>query len=196
MNGKVTAMKTSITKFLKTRMIQGSLLLALIAAVAASVAWSGKDEGRIKLGGTWVGRSGDITWTASYAPDSSGQNAVTTLQWMTVGADFEGLMGSIGAETMSLVSGGMSMTSKDTAAGKLIWYFLAPGIASTTHPVAGQVKAIAVMTSDWHFASSTTAAGTHNIKLYLPGAQGSLLPEDGVLFMEATYQDVPHQKVF
>jgi hypothetical protein len=184
-------MNTALSNFLNSRIIQASLLLALIATIAASVAWSSGDEGRIKLGGTWVGRSGDITWTASYAPDPSGQNAVTTLQWMTVA-----LMGSIGAETMSLVSGYQSMTGKNTATGKLIWYFLAPGVASPTHPVAGQVKAIAVMTSDWQFTSPTTGEGTHNIKLYLPSAQGSLLPEDGHLFMDVTFENVPHQKVF
>jgi len=97
---------------------------------------------------------------------------------------------------MSLVSGYRSMTSKDTASGKLIWYALSPGTASPTAPVAGKVKAIAVMTSDWTFTSSTTAEGTHNLKMYIPNAQGSLLPEDSHLFMEVTFDKVPHQKIF
>ena len=167
--------------------------LALLAAVAASIAWSDRPDFRVKLGGTWVGRYGDITWIGSYAPDSDGQNAVVTLQWMTLGADFEALLGSIGAQDMSMVSGYLSMTGKYTASGKLLWYVLAPGTASTTQPVKGQVMAIAVITSDWHFTSRDTAQGSHTLKMYLPDAQGSMLPAEGAVpFVAVSYEGVSH----
>jgi hypothetical protein len=188
-------MNTQASNFLKSRIVQGGLLLVFIAAIAASIAASSQPEARVKLGGTWVGRLGDITWTGSYAPDSSGQSAVITLQWMTMSADFQVLLASVGAQTMSLSSGSLSMTSNDTASGKMIWYALAPGTVSLTQPVAGQVKAIAVMTSEWHFTSPSTAEGTHNLKMYLPNAQGSLLPEDGQMFFDQTFGKVPHQKI-
>lgn len=186
-------MKAQVGKFLKSKITQGGLLLILVAAVTASIAWSSRPEARVKLGGTWVGRYGDITWIGSYAPDPDGQNAVVTLQWMTLGADFEYILGSIGAQEMSMVSGYLSMTGKHTASGKLLWYVLAPGTASTTQPVKGQVMAIAVMTSDWHFTSPSTAQGAHNLKMYAPDAKGSMLPaEDAVPFLDLSFEGVSH----
>jgi hypothetical protein len=186
-------MKTQISKFLKSKITQGGLLLTLVAAVTASIAWSDQPDCRVKLGGTWVGRYGDITWTGTYSPDASGQNAVITLQWMTLSTDFEGLFGSIGAQSMSIASGHISMTGKDTASGKMIWYVLAEGTPSTTAPVAGQIKAIAVMTSKWHFTSPDTAQGSHTLKMYWPDAQGSMLPaQHAVPFLDVSYEGVSH----
>ncbi len=186
-------MRTLVTQLYKSKMARAGLCFALLVAVVASIAWSSPPEPRLK--GTWVGSFEGITWTSTYAPDALGQSAVLTLQWITMNEQFEGLMGSIGAESMSIVSGSMHMVSGNRATGKLIWYLFAPGTASATAPVAGQVKAIAVMTSDWHFTSRTTAEGTHNLKMYFPNAQGSLLPEDGTLFLDMDYDKVPHQKV-
>ena len=186
-------MKTQISKFLKSKITQGGLLLTLVAAVTASIAWSDQPDCRVKLGGTWVGRYGDITWTGTYSPDASGQNAVITLQWMTLSTDFEGLFGLIGAQSMSIASGYISMTGKHTASGKMIWYVLAEGTPSTTAPVAGQIKAIAVMTSDWHFTSPDTAQGAHNLKMYAPNANGSMLPaEHAVPFQDQSFEGVSH----
>jgi len=188
--------KTSGFRLLKSKMVRAGLLLALAAAAVVLTAWSVPQQARSKLGGTWVGRLGDITWTGTYAPDPSGHNAVITLQWMTLNADFQALNASIGAQNPSLVSGCMSMTSPNTANGKLIWYLVDPGTASATQPVAGKVKGIAVMTLDWRFTSKTTAEGTHNLKMYLPNAEGSLLPEDGTLIGNVNFDKVPHQKIF
>ncbi len=189
-------MKAIVGRFLKSRITQGGLLLAVVAAIAATIAWSGHPTGRAKLGGTWVGRYGDITWTSTYSPDSSGQNATVTLQWMTLSAEFEALIASIGGQTMSMVSGSYSMVSPDTAKGWLLWYTLAEGTPSTTTPVAGQVKGINMMESEWHFTSPTTALGKHTLKMYLPDAQGSLVPaDDAVPFLVLNFENVPHQKV-
>ncbi len=189
-------MKAIVDRFLKSRITQGGLVLAVVATAAAAIAWSGDPAGRVKLGGTWVGRYGDITWTSTYSPDSSGQNAVCTLQWMTMSAEFEALVASIGGKTMSMTSGSYSMLSPDTSKGWLLWYVLAEGTASTTTPIAGHVKAICIMEGEWHFTSPTTALGQHTLKMYLPDAQGSLVPADNAVpFLVLDFENVPHQKV-
>jgi hypothetical protein len=75
---------------------------------------------------------------------------------------------------MSLASGFKSMTGRQTASGKRIRYVLAAG--STTPLVPGQIKAIAVMTSDLTCTSPDTAIGAHNFKMFFPVAQGGMLP--------------------
>ncbi len=193
---KAETMNAIVGRFLRYRITQGGLLLVVVAAAAATIAWSRDPAGRVKLGGTWVGRYGDITWTSTYSPDSSGQSATVTLQWMTMSAEFETLIASIGGQTMSLVSGSHRMVSPDTAKGWLLWYTLAEGIPSTTTPVAGQVKAINILEGEWHLTSPTTALGKHNLKMYLPDAQGSLVPaDDAVPFLALDFENVPHQKV-
>lgn len=186
-------MKTLLPKLFNSRLVLAGGLLAIIAAFAASIAWSRPAEARVKLGGTWVGRYGDITWTGTYSPDPSGQNATVVLQWMTLSAEFEALWAALGADGLSVASGSMTVTSTDTATGKMIWYGLKAGTPSTTQPVAGQIKAIAIMTGDWHFTSPTTAVGKHNLKVYLPDAQGSMVPaDDAVPFLEFNFDNVPH----
>ena len=187
-------MKTLLPKLLNGRLAHAGALLAVIAAVSASIAWSSQPKGRVKLGGTWVGRYGDITWTGTYSPDSSGQNAMVSLQWITMGADFEALFASLGAEDASIASGFISMVGRDTATGKLIWYLRTQG--TTTPPVAGQIKAIMVMANEWHYTSPTTAVGNHNLKIYLPDAQGSMVPDEANLYLELNFDNVPHVKIF
>jgi hypothetical protein len=187
-------MKTSLPKLLKCKRVQAGGLLAVTAVIAASLAWS--TEGRMKLGGSWVGKYGDISWTSTYSPDPSGQNATCTLQWMTVSAEFEALFALIGADHMSMVSGSLSMVNPDTAKGKLLWYILAEGKPSTTQPVAGQIKAVAVMSSEWRFTSSTTATGKHQLKIYFPDPQNPMAPKEAYLFFDQTYENVPHLRIF
>ena len=188
-------MKGPVGRFLKSRITQGGLLLAVVAIVAASLAWSNAPG--IKLGGVWVGQYGDITWTGSYSPDPSGRNTVFTLQWMTMNAQYEYLLASLGASTLSTSSGTQYMTCPDTAISQQIFYALAPGVASTTQPVAGEVKAIFVMVSEWNFTSPVTAEGPSILRAYLPDASGSLVPAEGAVpFLSVTNQGVTHVKVF
>jgi hypothetical protein len=62
--------------------------------------------------------------------------------------------------------------------------------------VAGKVKAIVVMTGTWQFTSAETAVGSHNLKMYFPDTQGSLVPaDDAVPFLNLDFAGVPHVKV-
>jgi hypothetical protein len=188
-------MRSFINGLLEGRIIRWGGLLAATLIVAASIAWSDHDQGRVKLGGTWAGKLGDITWTSTWTPDSTGQNATITLQWMTLSVDFEAMLGLLGADHMSMVSGSISMVNPDRAKGKIIWYIVAEGTASTTQPVAGQIKAVAVMTDDFHFTSSSTALGTHELKIYSADPKNPLVPNKAYIFFDQTYEDVPHTRV-
>ncbi len=189
-------MKTSLPKFLKSRVAHAGGLLAFIAVIAVSAAWSDQPEGRAQLDGTWVGKLGDITWTSAYTPDSSGHNATMTLQWVTLSADFENLFGLLGADHSSIAFGSASMVRPDTARGKSLWYNYADGTPSATAPVAGQIKAVAVMANELVFTSPTTAVGKHNLKIYYPDPQNPMVPNETYLFFEKNYESVPHVRIF
>jgi len=184
-------------KFLESKITRAGALLGLAVIVTATLAWSDPHQRGIKLGGNWVGRYGDITWTGAYSPDPSGHNTVFTLQWMTINAQYEYLLASLGASTLSMASGFQHMIDRNTAISTQIFYALAPGVASTNQPVAGQVKAIFVMTSEWNFTSPGTAEGPSIVRAYLPDPPGSLVPaEDAVPFLSVTNEVVTHVKIF
>jgi hypothetical protein len=187
-------MKTLMPKLFRWKLARVGVLCVAVATVVV-VAGSDAGQGRVKLGGMWVGRNGDITWTGTYVPDGSGQQATVTLQWITMSVEFQALLASIGAEGASIASGSISMVSPDTAVGKLTWYLYAPGKISTTQPVAGQIKAIAVMANEWHFTSPTTALGNHNLKLYFPDPQGSMVPNEAYLFLNQDFKNTEHLKI-
>jgi len=188
--------KTVLPKLLMCRLAQAGGLLAIIAALAASIAWSDNPDGRVKLGGAWVGKNGDITWTSTWSPDSSGRNATITLQWITSSADFEALFGLLGADHSSIVCGSVSMVSPHTAKGNIVWYIYAEGTPSATQPATGQIKAVAVMTDESHFTSPTTAVGKHVLKLYSPDPQNPMVPNEAYRFFEQTFDNVSHTKIF
>ena len=188
-------MKTFVTGLLKGRIIRWGGLLAVTLIIAASIAWSDHDQNRVKLGGTWVGKFGDITWTSTWTPDSSEQNATVTLQWITLSTDFEAVFGLLAADHTSTASGSVSMVKADRAKGKVIWYTFAEGTPSATAPVAGQIKSLAVMSDAYHFTSPTTASGTHELKFYYPDPQNPMVPNEAYLFFDQTYENVPHIRV-
>ena len=77
-------MKTSYSKLLHCRLAQTGALLVLLAAVAASIAWSGLPEGRIKLEGAWIATADNgVRALVTYAPsDPSGQSATFRAQFV------------------------------------------------------------------------------------------------------------------
>ena len=190
-------MKRFATGLLKGRITRRSLLAAALPAAGLSVALADDQSGgRVKLAGTWVGKLGDITWTSTFIPDSSGQSATVLLQWITVSADFEALFAQLGADSISLVCGYSNMVSKDTATGQFIWYGYANGIPSLTHPVTGQIKTIDIMSNELRFTSPTAALGKHELKIYAPDPQAPMVPNEANCFFDQTYENVSHVRIF
>ena len=176
------------------------ILSAAGAALLVLLGTAGSDEHKgqcVKLSGTWVGKLGDITWTSTWTPEPSGEKATSTMQWMTLSTDFEGMLALLQADHMSMVSGSVRMVSPDRAIGKTLWYVVADGKlpTSTMPPVAGQIKAVAVMTDNFQFTSSSTASATHELKIYAADPQNPMVPNEAYLFFDQAYHNVPHVKV-
>ena len=70
-------MKTILTKLLKCRLVQAGGLLAIIAAAAATIAWSSAPARSLKLEGAWVAKvvGMPLQWTYTLSPDPSGRRA-------------------------------------------------------------------------------------------------------------------------
>jgi hypothetical protein len=69
------------------------------------------------------------------------------------------------------------MINKDTAKYTLVFYAVADGTPSLTKPVAGQIKAIMVITGFWHYTGPDTAESQETLSVHLPDAN----PEHNVL---------------
>ena len=169
-------MKTLLPKLFTCRLAQAGGLLAVIAAVAASIAWSTPSEARAKLGGTWVGQLGGIQWISTHAPlDPEAKTAVSRLQWVTINAEYQGLLAMLGAQTVSEASGTLELISGDTANYRYVFYAVANG--GTTPPQAGQIKAIFVMAGTWRYTGPDSVVSQETLVAYLPDGN----PEHNVL---------------
>ena len=187
-------MKTPLMHFsifqhlLRPTLTKSALLLAIVVTVAAFKAPNG--NGSYKLGGTWVGRLpgqlGDVTWITTYSPDSSGKNAKLTTEWITRG-DFELLDMSLGVERISIASGYMHMTGKDTAVMKAMWYGAGP------KPDGGldEIKTIVVLAGDVRFTGPTTSVGTYHMKVYATAGNPSMIPTDDMMVVFDSDRDLP-----
>ena len=70
-------MKIILPKLLKCRLVQAGGLLAIIAAAAATIAWSSDSAQSFKLEGAWISQSaGDVRALLTQVPDASGHSAV------------------------------------------------------------------------------------------------------------------------
>lgn len=192
-------MKALVSSFLRSRITQAALLVAVVAAAAASLAWSGRPEARVKLGGAWAGQLGGIQWISIHAPlGEDGMGAVQRAQWITLNADMERLLGALGAQRVSEASGVSELISKDTAKYTLVFYAFADGTASPTAPVAGQIKAIFVMTGLWHYTGPETAESQETIAVYLPDGnpEHNVLPApDATPYMTSTFPWHPQHRI-
>jgi hypothetical protein len=192
-------MKTLLPKLLKYRVVQAGGLLALIAAVAVPIAWSRPPEARVRLGGAWVGQLGGIQWISIHTPlDPEAATAVGRLQWVTINAQYQGLLGALGAETLSEASGTYQLISNTTAKYNLVFYAVAKGTASPTTPQAGQIKAIFVMTGTWHYTGPFSAESQETLAAYLPDGdpEHNVLPgPDAEPFLSATYPPHPQHRI-
>lgn len=101
------------------------------------------------------GGSGGIQWISTHAPlDPEARTAVSRLQWVTLNAEYQGLLGLLGAQSISEASGTLEMISNDTARYRYVFYAVANG--STAPPQASQIKAIYVLAGTWRYTGPDT----------------------------------------
>lgn len=118
-------MKTLLPKLVKCRLIQAAGLLAVIAALSASIGSSSAPEARIQLGGAWVaqvdnGIRGLVTYGAT---DPSGQRSVFRAQMVWPPESLT----AVGLDAVTDEIAEEVVTGKDTSAYVGIWYGLAGG---------------------------------------------------------------------
>ena len=132
-------------------------LLAVIAAVAASIAWSNPSEGRIKLEGAWIGETaggGVQRLLLTYSPlDPSGQSAAFHNQMVWTP---EALAGS-GIQAVSDEVGETVVTGNNTVKYTGYWYGL----------VGGRITLIFEDNATATFDSPTQFTATHTISVYV-----------------------------
>ena len=118
-------MKVLIGSFFKSRITQGGLLLAVVAAAAATIAWSSSPGVAIKLDGAWISQSeGGIRSMVTYAPsDPSGQRAVMRNQQVWPPA----MLAQRGLDAVTEEIAEAVVTGPATSEYTGIWYGLAGG---------------------------------------------------------------------
>ncbi len=173
-------------------------LLAVMAALAVSMAWSRPPNACVRLGGCWVGQLGGIQWISTHAPlDPEARTAVSRLQWVTVNAEYQGLLGILGAQSLSEASGTLQLISNDTAKYRYVFYAYANGTPSPTAPQPGQIKAIFVMAGTWHYTGPDSVESQETLTAYLPDGdpEHNLLPaSDATPFLTRSFGPHPQYR--
>ena len=148
-------MKYSLSQFLHRRTIQTAGLLAIVTAVAATVAWSGSPEGRVKLGGAWVGQlDNGVRGTVIYgATDPSGLNAVYRGQFLFPPA----MLAMMQVDSVTDLVAEEIVTGQNTSESTGISYGLA----------GGQISLILVDHSHFTHVSRNEKHNTHETNVYL-----------------------------
>ena len=151
-------MKTLLPKLLKSRIVLAVGLLALIAAVAASTAWSGAPESRVKLEGAWICQTDNgVRSMVTYAPsDPSGLSAVFRNQMVWPPE----VLTAMGIEAVTEEIAEEFVTGHRTSKYSGIWYGL----------VGGEIVAIFVDNSTITHLSPTLGTIAHTIEVYLATA--------------------------
>ncbi len=159
-------MKNVLSKLVQCRWARGAALLAAVAAVLASVAFSGQSQAHYRLGGAWVGQVSGVQWVSMHAPlDADAKTAAAKLEWLSISGPFNGLAVGFGANRFSSAVGNFEMISNDTAKYILTFYAVAGGL-SATPPVGDKVKLIMIMTGTWHYTGENSAESTEVLRMY------------------------------
>jgi hypothetical protein len=151
-------MKNSLSKLAHYRFMQAAGLLALVAAVAATVAWSESPQARVKLGGAWVAQldTGMRVAVTYGATDPSGLNSVYRGQIVPPPA----MLTMMGVDTLTDLFADEVVTGPNTSESTGIVYGLA----------GGQVALILVDHTYFTHVSPTEKHNTHQINVYLASA--------------------------
>ncbi len=151
-------MKISFSKSFKGRLAQAGGLVAVIAAVAAGIAWSPAPNARTQLGGAWIaqvdnGMRGLVTYGAT---DPSGRSATFRAQMIWPPE----LLAAMGIDAVTDEVAEEFVTGKRTTEYTGIWYGLA----------GGRIVLICLDNSTCTFVSPTHRINVHVGSVYLPTA--------------------------
>ena len=118
-------MKTLVSKLLTYRLARAGGVLVIIAAVAATIAWSGPSEARIKLEGAWIATTDNgLRSLVTYSPtDPSGQRAIFRNQMVWPAS----VLASLGLDAVTDELAEEFVTEIGTSKYHGIWYGLAGG---------------------------------------------------------------------
>ena len=151
-------MKTLLTKLLRYRLAQASGTLALVVAVATTIAWSGKPAARVKLDGAWVGvLDNGVRGTAIYgATDPSGLKSVYRGQFIFPPA----ILAMMQVDSVTDLVAEEIVTGENTSESTGISYGLA----------GGQIALILVDHTCFTHINRNEKHNTHQTSVYLASA--------------------------
>jgi hypothetical protein len=151
-------MKTLVPKLLRCRLVQVGGLLAVIAAVAASLASSQGSGASTKLEGAWVAKTDvGILSLVTYAPsDPSGRSAVMRNQMVWP----REILARYGLEAVTEEIAEAVVTGVNTEVYNGIWYGL----------VGGRTVMIFVDHADITYVTPTEKTVAHTVDAYLATA--------------------------
>ena len=170
-------MKVLVGSFLKSRITQGGLLLAVVTA-AGTIAWTGTEPQSYKLEGAWVAKvpGTPIMWNYALSPDPSGRSAAMFGEiQVPIGPSIivPGLFPDL--EYYSTMVGEIKMTGPDTCEFSSVWYGMKKGFPFN------QVVFIGMNNGQARFIEPGRALGTNHLAFYAPSADadGDGLPDPG-----------------
>jgi hypothetical protein len=156
-------MNKLVTGLLKGRATRWSLLAVVAVVAGLSLAWI---QHHYQLGGAYLGGSPGFTWTSVITPlDPAGRTGADHVAVTSWGADFQALLGSVGADTVSDLVGESQMISRDTFKFTHIGYAQKAG-----NPL--QVTAILVVSGTTKVTGPDTGVLTYTLSIYPPTADG------------------------
>jgi hypothetical protein len=151
--------------------LRTALGCAAALLLVSTTAWAdnGKCNQANKLDGAWVvawvGQASDgtparIEFASNLIPtDPSGRTAGFQLEWLTVGKDFEALMGLLGIQGSKVV-GRYEMTGHNTTKYTMIWY-------GVSKEFPGEIRAIYTLSGVMTFQGPDKLVDRSTIKVFL-----------------------------
>jgi hypothetical protein len=173
-------MKVLVGSFLKSRITQGGLLLAVVAATAATIAWTDAEPQSFKLEGSWIGKvpGTPVTWSYTLVPDPSGRKAAMSGS-VQVPLGPSVIIPSLfpDVEYYSPMVGQVVMTGPDTTEFTVVWYGMKKGFPFN------QVVCIGVNSGQGKFTGPGKGMNTNHLAFYAPSADadGDGLPDPGAV---------------
>ena len=171
-------MKTFASYFLQSKSTRAGLLLAVVAAAVAAVAWTKTGPESYKLEGSWIGKvpGTPVMWIYTVSADPSGRTAAMSGSVpVPLGPSVivPGLFPDL--EYYSPMVGQVSMTGPDTADFTAVWYGMKKGVPFN------QVVCIGVNSGQARFTEPGKSINTNHMAFYAPSADADHdgLPDPG-----------------